>query len=162
MAKLLIATSAVFAIMGAAAIAQASPQTAAAPVVWQGGITITSVSKKCGDDLGAGDFAVGVFRPRLGSAKQASALSIFFARSAKVLTRKRGGTAKMHGSGKYVGTLIDERANTLTGFTGKFDFALNPNNPGKKDRFLQIIGKIGDYSNISGCRIKFNGAFARR
>jgi hypothetical protein len=144
-----------------AGVASAAPNN---PLkVWQGGVTATQQTTACFNIFPPGFMGTGIFRPRLDPAEPASALSIIFQRSAVISVRTAGPASdKMHGQGSYRGTYINIGARVKEGFTGTFNFVLNPASPIATTQFVTMSGTITNFFGQTGCTVTIRGSFARR
>lgn len=133
-------------------------------VVWQGGLTIVTVTTPACDGVATvGEIATAIFRPRLDPAEPASALSVITQRTAGFYQRAGGtGTDKMGGSGSYKGMFVNERAGILQNFTGSFNFSLSPADPLSTTNFTSLQGTITNFTGATGCAVTVRGSFALR
>lgn len=138
----------------------AGPAQAAEPVVWQGDLFFTSVTKVCiaNNTIFAGDFARAVYRPQLVSGDPSEGLSIIFPRAALILEASgktlRGNAAATETSiGSHAG--IGQDSTTVT-------LKITPAKITASTPVVQISGTLRNVFTISGCNATIVGVLGLR
>jgi hypothetical protein len=136
--------------------------TVNSPVVFNGGISLLSLTAACPASLGlaVGDLATSVYRPRLASGQPESALTLTFARAALRLSRISGGD-QMHGVGTYSGHWISDRGG-IAAWPGTYNLAISPLPVAVATVYLTIDGTISKFANVANCNVRFRGYYTRQ
>jgi hypothetical protein len=151
-------------LMGIAGVAQAANSPL---IVWNGAITITSLSAQCASlGFDVGQLVPAVYRPRLVADEPSTSLALFTTRSAQVYFRTSGND-QMVGKGNYGAHLISPRATFIpnsntSSYTGAYNFKVKPGVITDTTGDITIVGQLTNFFNASGCTMKFLGAFQPR
>jgi len=136
-------------------------------IVWQGSVTVTATTAAC-DAIGVstGDLITSVYRPRLVADEPSSAVTFILGRAAHIFYRKTG-PDQMTGNGDFTGQFINSRGTSIpnsqtASFTGQYKFTVKPATITAATKSITITGQVNSYFNVSGCTVKFVGAYQPR
>jgi len=163
MLRIIGAAGLALAVIGSSAPAYA--QANQPLVVWQGGASVTKITKACKDaliGLKVGDLMQSVYRPRLDPAEPNSTLSMLRVRLAVAFVNQSGND-QMMGQGNYTGPVIRGRARAVPGgAAGAYNFKVKPAVIDETVKFITIEGSVSNFAGFDGCTVNFLGTYALR
>jgi hypothetical protein len=151
--------TAVCGILGITSAAQA------APVVWQGAVTLTYVNSLCAGQHNAlklGHAGLSVFRPRLHPGEQDSGITMMFARDAYAFYRNTGGD-QYHGNGSSRVVRINDHAQPAYVQGSFFDspfhnLTITPSVITAQTQTVKIVGYM---VQMGSCTFGFTGNYSK-
>jgi hypothetical protein len=155
--------------LGSSAIATPALAAGDVPLVWQGAITIQSLSSAC-DSVGfsEGQLLNSVYRPRLQPSEPLSAVTILNSRTAQIyFNDTTSPNDQMIGRGNFLGHYIDARARAVPNskasvFSGRYNFKVKPRTITASTGSITISGQLTNFFGHTGCTVNFLAAYQPR